>query len=188
MVTDEDIDAIIAKGEADTAALNNKLQEYTENAMKFTMDGGAETCRLLWAGCPQGSPPSSASRAVGWPLALCGGRRQQVRGEVGAPQGCRRTSTRTPTPWTRPSSSTIRPSPARNRPPPPSPRPHHNRHSASWVNVAVVAVPKPPLPAPLEAARQATNRSSARAEAFGSRQITAQAPIGWTHPRGNGRG
>lgn len=41
MVTDEDIDAIIAKGEADTAALNNKLQEYTENAMKFTMDGGA---------------------------------------------------------------------------------------------------------------------------------------------------
>ncbi len=40
MVTDEDIDAIIAKGEADTAALNNKLQEYTENAMKFTMDGG----------------------------------------------------------------------------------------------------------------------------------------------------
>lgn len=41
MVTDEDIDAIIRKGEADTAALNNKLQEYTDNAMKFTMDGGA---------------------------------------------------------------------------------------------------------------------------------------------------
>lgn len=40
MVTDEDIDAIIAKGEADTAALNSKLQEYTDNAMKFTMDGG----------------------------------------------------------------------------------------------------------------------------------------------------
>lgn len=40
LVTDADIDAIIAKGEKETADLNNKLQEYTENAMKFTMDGG----------------------------------------------------------------------------------------------------------------------------------------------------
>ncbi len=43
-MTDEDIDAIIAKGEQETADLNNKLQEYTENAMKFTMDGGT----ALW--------------------------------------------------------------------------------------------------------------------------------------------
>lgn len=41
LVTDEDIDAIIKKGEQETADLNNKLQEYSENAMKFTMDGGA---------------------------------------------------------------------------------------------------------------------------------------------------
>jgi SWI/SNF-related matrix-associated actin-dependent regulator of chromatin subfamily A member 5 len=40
LVTDADIDAIIAKGEQETAELNNKLQEYTEHAMKFTMDGG----------------------------------------------------------------------------------------------------------------------------------------------------
>ncbi|GAB4816506.1 hypothetical protein N2152v2_003552 [Parachlorella kessleri] len=39
-ITDEDIDAIIQKGERDTAALNNKLKEFTENAMKFTLDGG----------------------------------------------------------------------------------------------------------------------------------------------------
>eukprot|EP00955_Chlamydomonas_euryale_P069313 360403-Chlamydomonas_euryale.AAC.2 len=39
-VTDADIDAIITKGERDTAALNNKMAEFTDNAMKFTMDGG----------------------------------------------------------------------------------------------------------------------------------------------------
>ena len=43
LVTDADIDAIIAKGEQETAELNNKLQEYTEHAMKFTMDGGASS-------------------------------------------------------------------------------------------------------------------------------------------------
>lgn len=47
LVTDADIDAIIAKGEQETAELNNKLQEYTENAMKFTMDGGACPAPLL---------------------------------------------------------------------------------------------------------------------------------------------
>ena len=35
-----DIDAIIKKGERDTADLNQKMQTFTENAMKFTMDGG----------------------------------------------------------------------------------------------------------------------------------------------------
>lgn len=35
-----DIDAIIKKGERDTADLNQKMTQFTENAMKFTMDGG----------------------------------------------------------------------------------------------------------------------------------------------------
>ena len=39
-ITDEDIDAIIQKGLRDTEELNNKLKEFTDNAMKFTMDGG----------------------------------------------------------------------------------------------------------------------------------------------------
>ncbi|KAG2500855.1 hypothetical protein HYH03_001616 [Edaphochlamys debaryana] len=39
-ITDADIDAIIKKGERDTADLNQKMQQFTENAMKFTMDGG----------------------------------------------------------------------------------------------------------------------------------------------------
>lgn len=39
-ITEEDIDNIIAKGEAATKELNDKLQNFTENAMKFTMDGG----------------------------------------------------------------------------------------------------------------------------------------------------
>lgn len=39
-ITEEDIDAIIQKGERSTAELNEKLQSFTENAMKFTMDGG----------------------------------------------------------------------------------------------------------------------------------------------------
>lgn len=39
-ITEADIDAIIQKGERSTAELNEKLQSFTENAMKFTMDGG----------------------------------------------------------------------------------------------------------------------------------------------------
>ena len=42
-ITEEDIDAIIAKGERTTKELNDKLQSFTENAMKFTMDGGLAT-------------------------------------------------------------------------------------------------------------------------------------------------
>ena len=37
---DADIEAIIKKGEKDTAALNSKIQEFTEAARQFTMDGG----------------------------------------------------------------------------------------------------------------------------------------------------
>ena len=130
MVTDEDIDAIIAKGEADTAALNNKLQEYTENAMKFTMDGGGsrprppETRRSvilvpffdsfpgMWDGMPalRAHNPS----ACGGCAAVC---MRVKRGGAGrARQGCRRTSTRTPTPWRRRSSWTTRPSQVGARP------------------------------------------------------------------------
>jgi SWI/SNF-related matrix-associated actin-dependent regulator of chromatin subfamily A member 5 len=39
-ITEEDIDDIIKKGESSTAELNGKLQNFSENAMKFTMDGG----------------------------------------------------------------------------------------------------------------------------------------------------
>ena len=39
-VTDADVEAIIAKGEKDTKALNDKMAQFTENAMQFTMDGG----------------------------------------------------------------------------------------------------------------------------------------------------
>lgn len=38
--SDADIEAIITKGERETAALNNKMQQFTDNARKFTMDGG----------------------------------------------------------------------------------------------------------------------------------------------------
>ncbi|KAG1678034.1 hypothetical protein FOA52_000830 [Chlamydomonas sp. UWO 241] len=39
-VTDADIDAIIAKGESETKALNDKMNQFTNDAMKFSMDGG----------------------------------------------------------------------------------------------------------------------------------------------------
>ncbi|EFN58004.1 hypothetical protein CHLNCDRAFT_34395 [Chlorella variabilis] len=39
-ITDEDVDALIAKGEAATKELNDKLQNFSNDAMKFTMDGG----------------------------------------------------------------------------------------------------------------------------------------------------
>ena len=39
-ITEADIDAIIQKGETSTRELNQKLQTYTDDAMKFTMDGG----------------------------------------------------------------------------------------------------------------------------------------------------
>ena len=39
-ITAEDIDAIIQKGERTTAELNQKLQNFTDDAMKFAMDGG----------------------------------------------------------------------------------------------------------------------------------------------------
>jgi hypothetical protein len=37
---DADIEAIITKGEKDTAALNSKIQDFTEAARQFTLDGG----------------------------------------------------------------------------------------------------------------------------------------------------
>jgi len=39
-ITEEDIDAIIKKGERTTNELNEKLQNFTDDAMKFAMDGG----------------------------------------------------------------------------------------------------------------------------------------------------
>ncbi|KAL4447228.1 hypothetical protein ABPG77_007261 [Micractinium sp. CCAP 211/92] len=39
-ITEEDVDALIAKGEAATKELNDKLQNFTNDAMRFTMDGG----------------------------------------------------------------------------------------------------------------------------------------------------
>ncbi|KAL4443678.1 hypothetical protein ABPG75_011415 [Micractinium tetrahymenae] len=39
-ITEEDVDALIAKGEAATKELNDKLQSFTNDAMRFTMDGG----------------------------------------------------------------------------------------------------------------------------------------------------
>ena len=43
-VTAEDIDAIIAKGVRDTEQLNKKLQEFSKDAMKFTMVHSPECC------------------------------------------------------------------------------------------------------------------------------------------------
>lgn len=43
-VTAEDIDAIIAKGVRDTEQLNKKLQEFSKDAMKFTMVRIAKPC------------------------------------------------------------------------------------------------------------------------------------------------
>jgi len=39
-ITDEDVEAIIRKGEEETKDLNNKLQKFSESAIKFTLDGG----------------------------------------------------------------------------------------------------------------------------------------------------
>jgi len=39
-ITDEDIDAIITKGEKNTKELNDKLTKFSESAIKFTLDGG----------------------------------------------------------------------------------------------------------------------------------------------------
>ena len=39
-ITDEDIDTIIMKGMQSTAALNDKMKDFSDNAMKFQMDGG----------------------------------------------------------------------------------------------------------------------------------------------------
>ena len=39
-ITDEDIDAIIQKGQKSTEELNAKMKDFTDNAMKFTLDGG----------------------------------------------------------------------------------------------------------------------------------------------------
>ncbi|KAA3485312.1 ISWI chromatin-remodeling complex ATPase CHR11-like [Gossypium australe] len=41
-ITDEDIDRIIAKGEAATAELDAKMKKFTEDAIKFKMDDTAE--------------------------------------------------------------------------------------------------------------------------------------------------
>ncbi|GMI70320.1 chromatin-remodeling protein 11 [Hibiscus trionum] len=41
-ITDEDIDRIIAKGEAATAELDAKMKKFTEDAIKFKMDDNAE--------------------------------------------------------------------------------------------------------------------------------------------------
>jgi SWI/SNF-related matrix-associated actin-dependent regulator of chromatin subfamily A member 5 len=38
-LTDEDIDAIIKKGERATEDLNQKMQQFADGAMKFTLDG-----------------------------------------------------------------------------------------------------------------------------------------------------
>lgn len=38
-ITDEDIDRIIAKGEEATAELDAKMKKFTEDAIKFKMDG-----------------------------------------------------------------------------------------------------------------------------------------------------
>ena len=37
---DADIEAILQKGERDTADLNDKMNKFTDNAKQFTMDGG----------------------------------------------------------------------------------------------------------------------------------------------------
>ena len=39
-VPHSDVEAIIAKGERDTKALNDKMEQFTDNARAFTMDGG----------------------------------------------------------------------------------------------------------------------------------------------------
>ena len=38
-ITEEDIDRIIAKGEEATAELDAKMKKFTEDAIKFKMDG-----------------------------------------------------------------------------------------------------------------------------------------------------
>jgi hypothetical protein len=47
-ITDEDVDALIAKGEAATKELNDKLQNFSNDAMRFTMDGGINGGCLAW--------------------------------------------------------------------------------------------------------------------------------------------
>lgn len=39
-ITEEDVDAILAKGERETKELNDKMKQFEEDAIKFTLDGG----------------------------------------------------------------------------------------------------------------------------------------------------
>eukprot|EP01024_Parvocaulis_polyphysoides_P043035 TRINITY_DN3928_c0_g4_i1.p1 TRINITY_DN3928_c0_g4~~TRINITY_DN3928_c0_g4_i1.p1 ORF type:complete len:714 (+),score=99.52 TRINITY_DN3928_c0_g4_i1:319-2460(+) len=39
-ITEQDIDAILTKGESATKELNQKMERFTEDAMKFSLDGG----------------------------------------------------------------------------------------------------------------------------------------------------
>ena len=61
-ITDADIDDILKKGEDDTRAMNEKMAEFTENARKFTMDGGmlndykVTSCVSLTFGSNPGTP------------------------------------------------------------------------------------------------------------------------------------
>ncbi|KAL0560238.1 hypothetical protein IC582_000638 [Cucumis melo] len=46
-ITDEDIDKIIVKGEATTAELDAKMKKFTEDVIKFKMDGSLLNCTIL---------------------------------------------------------------------------------------------------------------------------------------------
>lgn len=41
-ITDEDIEALIAKGVKATEELNTKMAKYTDQALKFQLDGGGD--------------------------------------------------------------------------------------------------------------------------------------------------
>ena len=49
-ITDEDIETIIMKGLQSTAALNDKMKDFSDNAMKFQMDGGMSAYEYKEAG------------------------------------------------------------------------------------------------------------------------------------------
>lgn len=74
-----DIDAILTKGERDTKALNDKMQQFTDNAMKFTMDGGIENVYDFKDQEDEDNPDINFKALVAHNWVDAGGRRDRKR-------------------------------------------------------------------------------------------------------------
>ena len=68
-ITDQDIDAIIQKGQRATEELNEKMKQYSDSAKAFTLDGG-----VAYEFKDEGDEPDEPinyKAIAGAPLCLC---------------------------------------------------------------------------------------------------------------------